>query len=188
MLEVPEHFLQERRRRGDDRRDEMWEGVLHMVPQPISRHQVLKSDLILAFGPAAKARGLIGMGEAQLFRPGFEDTDYRVPDLVYVRRQHLTRRGVAGRAELALEIRSPGDESYEKVPFYAEMQCQEVLIVDRDTLALDLFVRGERQPAAEAYDLASLGVRIERIGDNIDGPRLAVSGQGETTVITPLDV
>jgi len=56
-----------------------------------------------------------------------------------------------------------------------------VLIIDRDTLALDLFVRGERQPAADGYDLASLGVRIERV----DGPLLTVTWQGETTVITP---
>jgi Uma2 family endonuclease len=124
------------------------------------------------------------MPEAELFRPGSEDADYRVPDVVYARREHLTRRGVAARAELVIEIRSPGDESYEKVPFYAEMDCQEVLIIDRDTLAMHLFVRGERQPAAEAYDLASLGVRIARI----DGPRLEVTWQGETTVITPLDV
>jgi hypothetical protein len=65
------------------------------------------------------------------------------------------------------------------------MGCQEVLIIDRDTLTVDLFVRGERQPAADAYDLASLAVRIEGIGERIGGPRLAVTGQGETTVITP---
>lgn len=180
-VEVPEHFLQERRDRGEDRRDEMWEGVLHLVPQPLSRHQRLGADLLFALTPTARARGLAGAYESQLYRPDFEDTDYRVPDLVYATEENWTRRGIAARAELVIEIRSPGDESYEKVPFYAEMRCQEVLIIDRDSLALVLFVRGERQPGADGYDLASLGVRLERT----DGPCLAVTWQGETTVITP---
>jgi Uma2 family endonuclease len=180
-VEVPEHFLQERRDRGDDRRDEMWEGVLHLVPQPLSRHQRLGADLLFALTPAARARGLVGAYESQLYRPDFEDTDYRVPDLVYATEENWTRRGIAARAELVIEIRSPGDESFAKIPFYAEMRCQEVLIIGRDTLALDLFVRGERRPAADTYDLASLGVRIARV----DGPHLHVTWQDETAVITP---
>lgn len=36
MLEVPEGLLAERARLGHDRFDEMWEGVLHMVPPPRS--------------------------------------------------------------------------------------------------------------------------------------------------------
>lgn len=159
----------------------MWEGVLHLVPQPLSRHQRLGTELLFAFRAAAQARGLIGAYETQLYRPGSEDTDFRVPDLVYASEDHWARRGIAARAELVIEIRSPGDESDKKIPFYAEMNCQEVLIIDRDRLALDLFVRGERQPASDAYDLASLDVTIARV----DGPLLTVTWQGETTVITP---
>ena len=33
LLEVPEAMLDERRRLGHDGRDEMWDGVLHMVPR-----------------------------------------------------------------------------------------------------------------------------------------------------------
>jgi hypothetical protein len=36
--EVPEHILQERKRTGADRWDEMWEGVLHMAAAPNKRH------------------------------------------------------------------------------------------------------------------------------------------------------
>lgn len=36
-MEVPEAMLAERRRLGLDRRDEMWNRVLHMVPPPGGR-------------------------------------------------------------------------------------------------------------------------------------------------------
>lgn len=31
---VPDRFLEERHRLGHDKQDELWEGVLHMVPPP----------------------------------------------------------------------------------------------------------------------------------------------------------
>ena len=34
MAEVPEHILEWRKRTGIYQRDEMWEGVLHMSPEP----------------------------------------------------------------------------------------------------------------------------------------------------------
>ena len=46
-------------------------------------------------------------------------------------------RGIEG-AELVIEIRSPGDESIAKIPWYLAQGCGEVLIVDRDTLAVEL--------------------------------------------------
>src|SRR5919202_1745816 len=171
MLEVPEHLLEERRRLGHDRRDEMWEGVLHMVPQPFSRHQRLSALLLAALLPPANARALWMAHETSVFRPATESSDYRVPDLVVARPEHVSERGVEGRAELLVEIRSPGDESYEKVPFYADVGCQEVLIVDRDTLELELYVRGEARGTDGPVVLESLGVGVERV----DGPALVVT-------------
>ena len=42
---VPAALLEQRRRKGHDIFDEMWEGVLHMVPQPSSAHQRMEFDL-----------------------------------------------------------------------------------------------------------------------------------------------
>jgi hypothetical protein len=47
-LEVPEKFLEERWRLGHDKKDELWDGVLHLVPLPGSRHQRLTSDLTIS--------------------------------------------------------------------------------------------------------------------------------------------
>jgi Uma2 family endonuclease len=40
---------------------------------------------------------------------------------------------------VVVEIRSPGDESYEKLPFYAQLQIPEVWIIDRDTRQPEIF-------------------------------------------------
>ena len=81
------------------------------------------------------------MYEAGLFRPGRAD-DYRQPDNLVARREYVSVRGVEGRAELVVEIRSPNDESYEKLPFYAEMKVQEVLFIDGSLVELRRLVEG----------------------------------------------
>lgn len=45
MLEVPEYLLEERRRLGHDRWDEMWDGELHMLPPPHGDHGRLNDRL-----------------------------------------------------------------------------------------------------------------------------------------------
>ena len=137
-LDVPDHFLDERHRLGHDHQDEMWEGVLHMVPQPASRHQRLAHEIGAMLLPLAKAKGLLGMQEPALYSPRRDDS-WRVPELAYAGPEHVSERGIEGRAELVVEIRSPRDETYDKLPFYAAMGCQEVLVIDRDTCAVELF-------------------------------------------------
>jgi hypothetical protein len=58
LLEVPEVMLAERRKFGLDGRDEVWDGVLHMVPPPGRPHQEMGGELYLVLGPLAKHRGL----------------------------------------------------------------------------------------------------------------------------------
>lgn len=125
LLEVPEAMLAERRRLGLDGRDEMWNKVLHMVPPPGSPHQRLGSQLLLVLAPLAESHGLVPSYETGLFRA---DEDYRVPDQLYCRPEHQSDRG-AERAELVVEIRSKGDETYEKIDFYAALGVREMLIV-----------------------------------------------------------
>jgi hypothetical protein len=99
MLEVPEHFLAERRRLGHDRFDEMWEGVLHMVSPPGSGHQTLSGRLLAALLPFADERGLVVMQDAGLFDPDVADfTSFREPDVVVAHPDHVSERGVEGKA------------------------------------------------------------------------------------------
>src|SRR5215213_10128647 len=167
MVEVPLHLLEERRRLGQDRRDEMWEGVLHMVPAPAGRHQLLNARLVAALLPLAEARGLLALVEAGLLRPGAVETSYRVPDSVIARPEHYSPdHGIIGPAELVVELRSPGDETTEKLPFYAELGCREVLVLDPRTAGVELYALRQSSmepvpPAADgSFTLASLDVRV----------------------------
>jgi Uma2 family endonuclease len=121
-----EALLERRRRAGADRLDEVWKGVYHVIPAPGFEHARVAQQLGELLGPAARAAGLLpAMHE---FNLGDSDQDFRVPD------GGLFRPGAAGvwlaTAALVVEIVSPGDETWEKLPFYAAHQVDELLIVD----------------------------------------------------------
>lgn len=148
-----EALLERRRRSGLDRLDEVWEGVLHMVPAPTGQHADIAQQLAVALNRPARAAGLwptmgVNVGESQ--------ENFRVPDGGV----HRTRpRGVwHSTAALLVEIVSPGDESWEKLPFYAAHDVDEVLIVDPKERAVHwLALRdGDYQPI-ERSELIDLG-------------------------------
>lgn len=118
-------MLAERRKLGFDGRDEVWNGVLHVVPPAGGPHQRLGSELLQVLAPLSKRHGLVASYETGLFRTA---DDYRVPDQLYRRPEHESERGAEG-AELVVEIRSEGDETYEKIDFYAGLGVREMLIV-----------------------------------------------------------
>jgi len=86
---------------------------MHMVPAPADRHALIEWQLPRLLGPAADPAGLLLSGQFNIGRPG----DYRVPD------GGLHRAGswgtYASTAALVVEIVSPGDETWEKLPFLA---------------------------------------------------------------------
>jgi Uma2 family endonuclease len=132
-------LLAQRRRLGLDRRDEVWRGVLHVNPGPHGRHHRVQQQLAELLGPAASASGLVAaIGD---FNLGAED-DYRVPD------GGLHRPGsdemYYATAALVVEIVSPDDETWQKLPFYAAHGVEELLIVDPLERAVHwLGLRGE---------------------------------------------
>src|SRR4051794_8224099 len=111
QINPPAALLAERRRLGLDLFDEMWEGVLHMVPAPSFNHQTLEGELLVALMPIAKDLGLLALCEFGLYDPELPGhTSFRVPDLTIFRPDAVSDRGVEGAASLAVEIRSPEDE------------------------------------------------------------------------------
>ncbi len=118
--------IERRRRDGVDRFDEVWEGVLHMIPAPSFEHAMVISQVMELLGPPARVAGLIpGTGG---FNLGESAQDYRVPD------GGLVRAGTAGvwlaTAALVVEVLSPDDETLAKLTFYARHDVDEVLIAD----------------------------------------------------------
>jgi Uma2 family endonuclease len=114
------------------------------VNPPKMWHAVLNTDLVLALAPLTRARGLLAVGSCcGLF--GAED-DWRVPDQLYARPEDAREEGVVS-AELVVEIRSPGDDTYRKLPFYAARGVREVLVVHRDR-RVELYRRSDRGDVA----------------------------------------
>jgi len=119
--------LKERRRRaGLDRLDEVWEGVLHTVPAPHGRHAKIAQQLAELLGPLARAAGLVPTMHE--FNLGESERDFRVPDGGLHR--EFSDQVFYPTTALVVEIVSPEDESWQKLPFYAAHAVDEVLIVD----------------------------------------------------------
>jgi len=159
-----EQLLERRRRWGADTHDEVWKGVLHMTPAAHLRHGKIQAQLLRLLGPPADAAGLEIIGEFNLGEP----EDYRVPD------GGLTRAGPDelwnATAALVVEVLSPGDESWEKLPFYAEHHVDELLIVDPADRAVH-WLAFEAQGDYRAIERSGLiDVAAAELASQIDWP------------------
>ena len=124
LPEVQE-WLERRRALGQDKRDEMWEGVYHVAPFEHPRNGMVTVQLVVALDAMARSAGLIPGGS---FNLGEKD-DFRVPDLGYHWR--LPSPGAyVPTAALVVEVLSPGDETFAKFDFYAARGVEELWVVD----------------------------------------------------------
>ncbi len=158
-------LLERRRRAGADRFDEVWEGVLHMAPAPSGEHADLSQQLAELLGAPARAAGFFPtMAE---FNLGEAEYDYRIPDGGVHRERP---RGVwHSTAAMVVEICSPGDETWAKLPYYAAHRVDEVLIVDPQERQIHwLALEAGEYRATERSGLMDLGP-AELAGD-IDWP------------------
>ncbi len=141
---LEEELIADRRARGIDRFDEVWDGVYVMAPLANDEHQEIVAGLVMVLGILVK---LTGLGEV---RPGANVSNlrndwmpnFRCPDvLVFLKDTAAENRDTRwfGGPDFAIEIVSPGDRSREKLPFYSEVGVRELLIIDRDPWQLELF-------------------------------------------------
>ena len=138
IADVPQHLLDQRRRIGADQWDEIWDGVLHMAPSPNREHQDLEGALEAWFRQHWARPGGNRVYHQINVAPldGWPDKNYRIPDLVLLTPDRFAidrNEYFEGAPTVVVEIHSPGDEAYEKLPFYASLGVPEVWIIDRDT-------------------------------------------------------
>ncbi len=181
-LEVPESFLEERRRYGQDKKDELWDGVLHIVPQPKTIHEDVAARLIVALFEIVNRRSL-KFCRAGVFRG---EDNYRVPDLTIAKPEHVSERGFEG-AELIIEVLSPHDESRDKLPFYASVGVREVWLIEPRTRTTDvLALRDDRYAPvpwiARRARSPELGIELERVA-TAEGPTLELIDGDDVTVV-----
>jgi Uma2 family endonuclease len=135
-----------------------------MNPAPHSRHGKVDGELArLLYEPARKAglshTGPINLGEAD---------DYRVPD------RSLLRPGPDGvyvpTAALVVEIVSPDDDTWKKLPFYARCGVDELLIVDPQERRVHwLALRSDRE-YVPVENSAVIDLGPAELADQIDWP------------------
>jgi Uma2 family endonuclease len=157
-----EALLERRRDWGADRHDEVWEGVLHMIPPPSFEHERLQAKLIRLLGPYADAAQLTITGGIGI---GVDKNDYRVPDLTLARPGAQIQWNET--AALVVEIVSPGDKSRDKLPFYAAHHVDEVVIVDPAKRTVDwLALAGDRYEPTARSGLVEFGP--EQLAEPLD--------------------
>jgi Uma2 family endonuclease len=149
-----EALLANRRKTGIDRRDEVWEGVLHLAPATSLSHARIAQRLTLLLHKPARQAGLELV--MQEFNLGDSIDDYRIPD------GGIFRPGTDGTwiptAAVVIEIVSPDDESWEKLSFFAAHGVDEVLILDPIKRRVDwLALRDGRYTPTEHSGLIELG-------------------------------
>ena len=136
-IDRADELIQERKRRGADRYDEVWDGVYVMPSMPSLEHQELVHDLETIFDEVVKRQGMgkIYPGVNVSDRGSDWKTNFRVPDVVIVlanSRAISHKTHIQGGPDFLVEIESPGDDSEEKVPFYGKIGVRELLIIHRD--------------------------------------------------------
>jgi Uma2 family endonuclease len=192
LVHVTDSELANRRAKGLDRWDEMWEGVLHMTPAPSLAHQRILKELIKFLDPL-----LTGTRRGELV-PGinlFEKSDnYRIPDLTFVAhgREHIfSVDGVRGGGpDAVIEIRSPEDETYDKLLFYGALAIREVVVIERDTKRPEIFrLAGSQyvalQPDADGW-LRSETMTVKFRVSEGQPPRLRVEDERDPAIYTEI--
>jgi Uma2 family endonuclease len=137
--------------------DEMWYSNYVMSPLPNNLHQRIVTRLILAL------RNVVDMDAGDQLFAGVNVTDqeqdwtqnFRVPDVAVVLRDNplLDREThLLGGPDFVIEVVSPGDQARAKFPFYAGVGVRELLLVDREPWALELYRldSGELRPGGRS--------------------------------------
>jgi Uma2 family endonuclease len=143
---LEERLLEQRRAWGADKFDEVWEGVYLMAPLPNNEHQSIAFHLgcLLdeALGESQEIQVLVGVN---LAGPSEDwEQDFRCPDVAVFLKDTQAENFEThwrGAADFLVEITSPGDRTYEKVPFYDRIGVHELLIVNREQWILELYQR-----------------------------------------------
>ena len=177
-------LIEKRKAIGADRYDEVWDGVYVMSPLANNEHQDFVTELAAVFRIAVDWKGLgktLAGANVSDRRDGWKQ-NYRVPDvLVFLSDCQAIDCGTHwfGGPDLAIEVVSEGDQSLEKLDFYAKVNTGMVLVIDRNPMQLTLYRKNESgmlQPQAisnrENPSMMSLGRIPVSIG--------LVAGTGDT--------
>lgn len=144
----------------EDKRYEIIEGELYMVPSPNCSHQTISQKLFLALHDHITSRGLGTVFYAPLDVVPSEENVIQ-PDLIFISRERsyiITDKNICGMPDLVVEILSPGTAYRDKGikrKLYAKYDVKEYWIVDPDQRMVEVL-------ALEEGEFLSAGVYTEK--------------------------
>jgi Uma2 family endonuclease len=135
--ELASRLIEDRREKGQDGLDEVWNGTYVMSPLANNEHQRIVARLAAVFDTVIDAGGLgttlVGANISD--RRNDWKQNYRVPDLlVFLNNTSAEDCGThwLGGPDLAVEITSPGEQVADKFDFYASVSTRELIVIDRE--------------------------------------------------------
>ncbi|MGH9059579.1 MAG: Uma2 family endonuclease [Acidimicrobiales bacterium] len=136
-----------------------------MAPMARFDHGRLQAQVTALFEPLGARAGLLVSGPFNLG----QTENFRVPDGGLHRGEPDSEAVYLDTAAVVVEIISPGDETYDKLPFYAAHGVDEVAVVDPAARRVRMLVRsGDHYRDVEAS--APLGVRAAELGAALRWP------------------
>lgn len=141
---VEKRLIARRRAMGVDRYDEVWNGVYVMSPLPNLDHRYFATRLagVIQSWLDLKGSGIVFAGANVSDRRRGWKKNFRCPDVaIYLNDNPAEPCGThwRGGPDFAIEIVSPGDRSRKKLPFYAQVETRELLILDRQPRQWELY-------------------------------------------------
>jgi Uma2 family endonuclease len=152
--DLADTLLKQRQMAGGDRFDEVWNGVYVMSPIANNEHQNLVSEIVAVCRTLVDWQGLgkTFAGANVTDRSDGWQENYRVPDVLVFSRDtsaiDLQTHWLGG-PDLAIEIVSDGDRTYEKLDFYASVGTRELVIIDRQPWKLSLYSLSDNRLSLE---------------------------------------
>lgn len=157
---LSEEIQADRKARGIDRWDEVWDGVYVVPSLPNVEHQDIQANLMLPLMEVVKIPGLgkVWAGVNVTDRHPNWKENFRCPDVVvYLNATTAVNHDThwLGGPDFLVEIVSPDEDPAAKFDFYAKVKAREVLVVNRDPWALGLYrLRGKKMVPAGSSTLS----------------------------------
>ena len=166
LPELESQLIADRRERGADRFDEVWDEVYVMAPLANNEHQAIQTRLSAVLGLLIdfKGLGIVQAGANVSDRREDWTQNYRCPDvLVFLNDNPAEDRSTHwfGGPDFAVEIVSRWDRSREKIDFYSKVGVRELLIIDRDPWQLELLRLTDGQLRSIAIATEVNGITIQ---------------------------
>jgi len=142
--ELERQIRERRSQRGVDWHDEVWEGTYVMNPLANLEHSEIQAGLVVAI------RAALGLSHPAKVYPGVNVSDraegwtenYRCPDVAVIFPENPGRNCDSyflGGPDFLVEVMSPHDQSREKIAFYSDVRVRELLLINRNPWALELY-------------------------------------------------